>query len=170
MYLLDANTLIDAKRDYYPLDRIPEFWLWLVHQGQQGHIKIPIEIYEEFSDTVDKDGNKDALAEWADQDFVKKALLLEENADPDLVSRVIYEGYAADPTDEELIKIGRDPFLVSYALFQPGHRTIVTTEVSKPKQQRANRKIPDICATFGIPSINNFQLIRARNFRTNWDE
>ena len=54
LYLLDANTLIDAKRDYYPIDVVPEFWSWLVFQGQQGKIKIPIEVYEEFSDTKDK--------------------------------------------------------------------------------------------------------------------
>jgi len=36
LYLLDANTLIDAKRDYYPIDRVPEFWSWLIFQGQQG--------------------------------------------------------------------------------------------------------------------------------------
>ena len=30
LYLLDANVFIDANRDYYPLDRFPEFWDWLV--------------------------------------------------------------------------------------------------------------------------------------------
>lgn len=47
LHLLDANTLIDAKRDYYPIDRVPEFWDWLNFHGQQGNIKIPIEVYEE---------------------------------------------------------------------------------------------------------------------------
>ena len=76
LYLLDANTLIDAKRDYYPIDRVPEFWSWLVFKGQQGKIKIPIEVYEEFSDTKDKNGKKDALATWAEQVQVKDALYL----------------------------------------------------------------------------------------------
>ncbi len=46
LYLLDANTLIDAKRDYYPIDRVPEFWNWLVFHEKQGNIKIPVEVYE----------------------------------------------------------------------------------------------------------------------------
>jgi len=75
LYLLDANTLIDAKRDYYPISRVPEFWDWIIYQGQQGKIKIPIEVYEEFSDTKDKDGEKDALATWAEQKEVKESLL-----------------------------------------------------------------------------------------------
>ena len=59
LFLLDANTLIDAKRDYYPIDRIPEFWDWLIFQGQQGKIKIPIEVYEEFYDAKDTKDKKD---------------------------------------------------------------------------------------------------------------
>jgi hypothetical protein len=47
VFLLDANVLIDAARDYYPLEMVPEFWEWLAHNGSVGHIKMPIEIYEE---------------------------------------------------------------------------------------------------------------------------
>lgn len=168
IYLLDANTLIDAKRDYYPIDRVPEFWDWLIFQGELGSIKIPIEIYEEFSDSKDIKGNKDTLASWAENPEVKGALLFAEEADPSLVSQVTYQGYAPDPTDDELETIGRDPFLISYALKDPGDRCIVTTEGSKPKRKRSNRHVPDVCNDFGIKSVNNFQLIRILNFSTNW--
>ena len=46
--LLDANVLIDANRDYYPIERVPEFWDWLVEMGELGRVKIPLEIYEEI--------------------------------------------------------------------------------------------------------------------------
>ena len=46
LYLLDANVLIDADRDYYPLERVPEFWDWLVDGGVKGRVKIPLEMYE----------------------------------------------------------------------------------------------------------------------------
>ena len=150
LYLLDANTLIDAKRDYYPFLRVPEFWDWLIYQGQQGKIKIPIEVYEEFSDTKDKHGEKDALASWADQIEVKDALLFEEEAEQDLVARITYGGYVANPTDDELKKIGRDPFLISYALKDIDNRCIVTTESSKPSRLGANRHMPDVCMDFNI--------------------
>lgn len=45
-YLLDANVLIDANRDYYPLGRVPEFWDWLRHQGHLGNAAVPFEIFE----------------------------------------------------------------------------------------------------------------------------
>jgi len=169
IYLLDANTLIDAKRDYYPIERVPEFWGWLVYKGQQGSIKIPIEVYEEFSDTKDKDGNKDFLASWAEAIEVKEALLFEEDAEQDLVARITYGGYVANPTDDELGKMDRDPFLLSYALKDISNRCIVTTESSKPSRQGANRHIPNVCREFNIPCINNFQMIKEMNFSTNWD-
>ena len=80
------------KRDYYPIDRVPEFWQWLVYQGQQNKIKIPIEVYEEFSDTKDKDGNKDSLAKFAEDIEVKQSLLSKEEAEQDLVARITYGG------------------------------------------------------------------------------
>lgn len=64
--------------------------------------------------------------------------------------------------------MGRDPFLLAYALTDPANRTIVTTEVSKPKKQRANRKIPDVGRDLGIRCINNFQLLRELDFKTGW--
>ncbi|MBT3884724.1 MAG: DUF4411 family protein, partial [Rhodospirillaceae bacterium] len=33
MHLLDANVFISAQRDYYPLDRVPEYWEWLAHHA-----------------------------------------------------------------------------------------------------------------------------------------
>ena len=168
LYLLDANTLIDAKRDYYPIDRVPEFWDWLIYQGQQGKIKIPIEVYEEFYDTKDKDGEMDALATWASLVEVKEALLFGEQVEQDLVARITYGGYIKNPTDDELEKIGRDPFLISYALKDIENRCIVTTETSKPSRIGANRHIPDVCNDFNIRCINNFQMIKELNFSTNW--
>ena len=44
LYLLDANVLIDSNRDYYPIERVPEFWEWLAHVGKQGFVKIPVEV------------------------------------------------------------------------------------------------------------------------------
>lgn len=68
----------------------------------------------------------------------------------DLVSRVINEGYCPDPTDQEIEAMGRDPFLLAYALADPLNHTIVTTEVSKPSKRRANRKVPDVGRDLGI--------------------
>jgi hypothetical protein len=162
LYLLDANVLIDANRDYYPIKRVPEFWEWLVHVGANGHVAVPLEVYEEI-----KDGN-DNLAAWAKDDDIAGLLLLAEEADVSLVSKVTDDGYAPDLTDEEVEKIGRDPFLIAYAIAALGQRCIVTTEVSKPNRRRANRHLPDVCSDFGVPCCNTFEFVRTLDFSTAW--
>jgi len=162
LYLLDANVLITANRQYYPIDRVPEFWDWLVHMGETGQIKIAQEVYEEFND------GEDMLAIWANQHEIKLALLFDEVVDIDHVRLVTTSGYAPDLADDELEQLGRDPFLIAYALSDLGNRTIVTTEVSKPKRMRANRHIPDVCANFGVPCRNTFDLTTALDFKTSW--
>ncbi len=166
IYLLDANVLIDANRDYYPIDSVQEFWDWLVFQGNQGNVKIPAEIYEEL-----KNGSsEDQLTVWAKNKVVEDALLLDEDPDPELVQKVVFEGYADDLTDIEVDQLGQDPFLIAYALGDVLGRRVVTKEVSRPSKRRQNRKVPDVCATFGITSINAFEFNRALGFRTDWNK
>ena len=162
IYLLDANVLIDANRDYYPISRVPEFWDWLEFQGTQGTVALPLEVHDEI-----KEGSDD-LAKWAREKDVKASLILEEEPNIDLVSRAVAEGYAPDLTDDELVKLGRDPFLVGYALVNVHGRTIVSTEVSKPSKKRANKHLPDVCAHFGVACLTTFQMATALDFRTDW--
>ena len=49
LYLLDANVLIQAHEEYYPLDRIPQFWVWLVEEAVAGYAKMPFESKEHAS-------------------------------------------------------------------------------------------------------------------------
>ncbi len=160
LYLLDANVLIDANRDYYPVARVPEFWSWLAHVGEQRKTKIPQEIYEELVE------GHDPLSDWL-KDF-KRHMLLDESVRPDLVDKVIRQGYADDLTDEEITKMGRDPFLVAHALAVPGRRCVVTTEASRPRRMRANRHIPDVCQDLDVPSCNTFEFLRKLDFSTGW--
>lgn len=162
LYLLDANVFITAKNTYYPIDRIPEFWEWLIHQGEQGNVKIVQEVYDEIH------GGNDDLSLWAKEDEVVNALILDEAVDVDLVRVVTEQGYANDLTDDEVEKVGRDPFLIAYALVDIENRTVVTTEVSSTKKQRANRRVPDVCSDFDVKCGDTFKLTNELVFSTNW--
>ncbi len=163
LYLLDANVLIDANRDYYSLQRVPEFWEWLENTGKNDLVKIPLEVYEEIID------GDDELAIWAKQKEIKAALCFQEEADVSLVSYTIDKGYAYDLTDDEIEEIGRDPFLIAYALKDNPNRCVVTTEVSRPSRKRANRHLPDVCRELGVTCCNTFQFLRALDFSTRWN-
>ena len=158
LYLIDANVLIRAHGDYYPIDRIGPFWEWLLVMAHEGHVKMPREIYDEVAKSPD------LLGQWLRRPDVRKAIILAEPTDIAAVQSVIAKGYAANLNDVELLSLTRDPFLVAAAL-GGAERIVVTREVSRPTAQRANRKVPDVCKTMGIECITDFELWRRLDFR-----
>jgi hypothetical protein len=168
LYLLDANVLITAHNLYYGIGTVPEFWAWLAHHGRAGNVKMPLEPFEEVKDGSN-DEEADLLYAWIRDDDNKAAILLAgEEVDQELVARVLREGYAPNLNDGEIEQIGRDPFLIAYALADPAERCVVTTEVSRPTLTRQNRRIPDVCKTMGVQCCDTFAMTRALKFSTKW--
>ncbi len=162
IYLLDANVLIDSNRDFYPIDRVPEFWEWLLYKAEKGEIKMPEEVYSEL-----KSGN-DSLAAWVKTKEVEKVLKFDGSLDEVLLQQVLDNGYGKNLDDTELQIIANDAFLISYALKDKENFTVVTTESSKPKKLRANRHIPDVCDLLGLRKCTAFGMFRELGFRTEW--
>ena len=159
LYLIDANVLIRAHEDYYPLDRVPQFWAWLEREAAAGRIKMPLEIHNEIA------FSRGPLRDWICEPHIKQALILDEEADKDLVNRVLAKGYGENLTDSDLEKIGEDAFLIAYALAAED-RVVVTKETPKPSKQRANRKVPDVCDTLHVKWMADFDLYRVLAFTT----
>jgi hypothetical protein len=159
LYLLDANVLIRAHEDYYPIDRIPQFWTWLLDRADAGQVKLPYEIYGEIAISTGP------LKNWLTGPSVSKKMLLSAQIDRANLNKVITVGYAPDLNDSEVEKIGRDPFLIGYALPFGDEVTVVTKEISAPSKQKANRKIPDVCNSFGVRCLNDFQFYRELDFK-----
>ena len=157
-YLLDANILIDANMYYYPLGRVPQFWDWLVTLGQRGLVKIPREIYDEVT------AGSDEASQWLKKNTA--VMLLNEDVSQPTLAQVISRGYAPGLPDDEIEKIGKDPFLIAYALADPADRIVVSNETSAPRKTGSNRKIPDVCQDFNVRHINIFALIQALDFHT----
>jgi len=157
MFLLDSNVFIFAKRDYYPLDRVPEYWYWLLHQAEIDNIKIPRQIFDELQ------GHDDELQAWLKENEDTMVL-----AGDGLDARVgeVLACYCDDITEAELESLGADPFLIATGLLNGCD--IVSKEGSKPAAQRANKKVPDICRALGVRCITDHALIRELDFRTNW--
>ena len=159
LFLIDANVLIRAHEDYYAIDRVPQFWQWLEHEAQAYRIKMPLEIHNEIADS------KGPLREWICRPEVKEALVLDEEVEPEVLDRVLREGYGEDLTEVDLEKIGNDAFLIAYALAK-SDRGVVTKETSSPRKLRGNRKIPDVCNALDIECIQDFELYRRLKFST----
>lgn len=67
-----------------------------------------------------------------------------------------------------LRKIGRDPFLIAYALVDAANRSVISNETSRPGKRGGNRKVPDVCDSFNVRHSNIFGFIRELDFRTDW--
>lgn len=159
LYLLDANVLIRAHEDYYPINRIPQFWSWLQSQADNDLVKVPYEIYNEIAISTG------LLHDWLTDSTVSKSMVLDKQTNPAHLNVVITQGYAPDLNDSELEEIGQDPFLIAYAYADPSGITVVSREVSAPSKKRANRRVPDVCTGFSIRCISDFEFYRELNFK-----
>ncbi len=160
LYLLDANVLIQANKNYYPINDVPQFWDWILENARDGKVKIPKEIIDE----IEPGNKKSALYSWIRSN--KKIVLLDEPVDELALNEVLERGYANDLSDVEIDQLRKDPFLLAYALSNITGRCVVTLEVSKPSKKRANKKIPDVCKALKIYCIDPFELNRRLGFHT----
>jgi hypothetical protein len=161
LYLLDANTLINAHRGWYALNRVPEFWRWILHHAEAGTVKMPREIYAEV------EAGTDELAAWVKNSDHKRVLRHHENADANKVQAVLAR-YGDALTEADLITIGQDPFLIAAALGHP-NCCVVTGETSSPAKRGAKRKVPDICDDCDVRWQSPVEFINALDFTTNWE-
>jgi hypothetical protein len=136
LHLIDANVLIRAHGDHYPIDRIKPFWEWLVGMAGKDRVKAPREIDHEVAKSAD------LLGQWLRQPEVRKAIILPDATNGATVAEVIAKGYAPDLNDIELENIGRDPFLIAAALGGVG-RVVVTRESFRPSVGRLSASVTD---------------------------
>lgn len=167
-FFIDASTLIFSKNYHYQLDRVPEFWDWLVFHAEAGSVKLPREIYDEI---IRQD---DDLKEWAQMN--KDALLIDDIGYHGVLTEVL-GSYAVDPSDADIEEIGNDPYLVACALHhgrlgEPA--TVVTEEKHAPGKLNAARRIPNACEDVGVDWCNvgglvgRPGLVTQLNFRTSF--
>jgi hypothetical protein len=161
VYLLDANVLITAATSFYKLKRVPEYWRWIRHHAEQGAIKIPQEIYGEISKGTDD------LSAWIKERQCREVLLLKETVEPSILQYVLDTSYGLNLNDVEIIRIGKDPFLVAYA-YNHSDRCVVTQEITQSGKHRANTKLPDACKKVGVKCISAARFLDVLDFRTDW--
>jgi hypothetical protein len=159
-YLLDANTLIEAKNRYYRMTVCPAYWSWV--QRSQG-VGIVFSI-EPVGDEL-KRGN-DELAEWAKG---QDDLFLPVSDDGTQQAFASVAGYVASQADAmkagalEDFLAGADPWLIAKAMALKD-AVVVTHEQFNP-QIRRKFTIPNVCQHFGVLCIDTFDLLSRTDAR-----
>ena len=121
---------------------------------------MPVEIYNEV--TV-KNKENPALSNWAKANRLK---LKYQQDYKQHIRHVLENGYGRNLTSIEIDEIGADYNLIACALNDKEGSTVVTSEVSKPKKKRGNRKIPDVFEPRGVQCIRPVGLIEVLDFTT----
>ena len=151
-YLLDANTYIQAKNQYYGMDICPAYWSWLEQQYHLGIIGSIDMISREL-----KEGNDD-LADWVKvrpQHFIPNDDEETQSIFTEIVHAVMEGDYNSGNRDSFLAKA--DPWIIAKAKVMDA--TVVSHEAHlTPNTKKV--KIPNICQQFEVPCINTFELLR----------
>ena len=155
MYLLDANTLIEAKNRYYSMAVCPAYWEWILQKNEALEVASISLVADEL-----KRGD-DELAKWvADNStlFVDVSDIPTQRAFSAVVAMLVDEvpKMKAGALDDFLA--GADPWLIAKAIST--NAVVVTHEVFNPEIRR-KFSIPNVCAAFGVKWINTFELLHA---------
>ena len=151
-YLLDANTYIEAKNQYYGMDICPAYWDWLDRQFALGTIASVDMIGREL-----KEGN-DELANWVRErpdHFIRNDDALTQTLFTEIVQFVIEGDYNPGNRDNFLAKA--DPWIIAKA--KAIGASVVTHEAVAAANTR-KVKVPNICQQFEVPCLNTFRFLR----------
>ena len=156
VFLLDANVLMTAARNYYAFDIAPCFWTSLSQKAERGEQRSIDSVRDEINR-----GN-DELVLWINQSFLNYFF---ETDSADVLQKYTeimtwsqeQELYSSAVKDDFARFDHADPWLVAYALV---NRCIIVTLESPNPATKKKIPIPIICEAFGVRWINTFDMLR----------
>jgi hypothetical protein len=153
-YLLDANTLIEAKNRYYRMTVCPAYWSWVGRSHDAGVVSSIEPVGAEL-----RRGN-DELAEWAKNQaglFLPVSDEATQQAFVQVAAHVASQVAVMKVGALEDFLDGADPWLIAKAITTKD-AVIVTHEQFNP-QTRRKYSIPNVCQHFGVAWIDTFELL-----------
>lgn len=150
-YLLDTNTFIQAKNDYYRFSFCPGYWSWILRKHQEDLIFSVDNIRTELLD-----GNDD-LTQWTKN--CPKTLFLKPHSS--LPASLTVTAQWADTQSYTVAAMSTFLASADYYLIAYAHSlqfTLVTQEKSHPESKK-RVMIPDVCNGLGVRHIGLFELL-----------
>lgn len=162
-YLLDANTFITAKNDFYAFDIVPSFWDKLLLRFGEGALATIDAVADELMK-----GN-DALKDWFAENVLSgenRCAVLQAKEDALVISRyrdiaqmIARDGMYREENKQRFLS-GADPWLIAAA--KAWDSAVVTFE--RPAGVGARKiKIPNICMDVGVSFVDLYTVMRDVN-------
>lgn len=161
IYLLDANSFIQAKNFHYRMNVVPGFWAWLLQKHNGIDIKSIDHVYAELTKSKT---DPDDLHGWAVEQkdfFVKSHDVAIQQVFSDIVNYVS-QHRVYSPGELARFLDGADPWLIATA--KTFGAVIVTHEVMVPENS-TKVKIPNVARKFEIDCINIFDLLELTSIK-----
>lgn len=147
-FILDTNVFIEAWNKYYSPSVCQDYWQVIETLAQKGVVRIPEQVYDELED---KD---DDLFNW-----IKARPVLIETVTEGVqqkMSTLLADNVAKNIVNNNRRRNLADPWVIAHAM-ENGH-TVVTKEILTGRDH--DPRIPDVCAKFNVPYLDDFQFIQ----------
>lgn len=152
IYLLDANTYIQAKSLHYRMHVVPGFWEWLDQQFESERVCSIRSVYDELV------AGGDELSEWVK--LRRDHFLSVDDEATQLIFAEIAEHVATHSTYREphvsSFLAGADPWLVAKAKVI-GAQAVTNENRVGPGSTKV--KVPNICDQFQVACFDTYDLL-----------
>lgn len=153
-YLLDADVLINAHRQYYAFGICPGFWDWLKQKHETKSIASIKAVYDDLL------RSEDQLSIWArEMDAHGFFIENDDEATVDNIKKLSDWAANAQFTEGALDEFydSSDLPLVAHA---KAHDFVVATRETYDENIKKRVKIPNACKYIGVEYTDTFQLMR----------
>lgn len=156
IFLLDANVLMTAARQYYAFDIVPGFWAALGRQALNGELRSIDKVHEEINQ------GKDDLVSWVNRTFMNYFFRTDTVEILERYTEIITWAQAQNrytqAVKQDFARFGHaDPWLVAYASV---HGCVIVTLEKQDPHTKKKIPLPNICDVFGVQWINTFDMLR----------
>ncbi|EFF67007.1 hypothetical protein HMPREF7545_0158 [Selenomonas noxia ATCC 43541] len=163
-YLIDANSLIQPARAYYPFDFAPSFWQQLSPRISSAKIVILDKVRDELLKGTDE------LAKWINNLPTEYILSTRDMQILNIYGNILTFIQQSDQYSDAALRHWSqldvaDPWLIAAA--KAYNYTILSFEQSAGRitTRSNNPKLPDIARHFQVPYTSLFDMMRQENFR-----
>lgn len=155
IYVLDANSFIQAKNLHYRMNVVPGFWDWLLKKHDNAVILSIDQVYAEL--TKNK-SDPDDLHGWAvdHKGFFLKSNSVDIQQIYSDIANYVGQHDVYSPGEIARFLSGADPWLIAVA--KTNGAVIVTHEVLAPRNS-TKVKIPNVAREFEVEYTDIFDLL-----------
>lgn len=158
-YILDANVLITASKNMYPIDIFPSFWNTLLDKATNKEFCLTEEVVEELNR-----GN-DQLKDWLNNNIDCFEILKSNNQKlideySLIIQSVVDNDNYYQSAKDEFASIA-DSWLIAHA---KNNNYIIVTQEKLNINSKKRIMIPNVCNEFNIEYIDIVQFMRECQF------